>query len=701
MAACSHQEIQQQFIPLDIGQIKPEGWLRDWAEDAANGITGHLDEYEPVFEYGWLGRDISARQSDGDGKVSSTGWLLEQCAYWLDGAVKLGYMLQDSALIAKTTSRLDGVVDGVLASENHTFIHWKPDSIVVAENGNFKKGGFNNWAHGLMGRCLVSYYQATHDERILKALEKVYSSGYYLKSPEDDIYGENAGLTQGLVRGATNLDAMSETYMLTGNKAILKAMKNYAAQPNQIYEEQRLLSKKERWDTKWVDTDIHGVSFNEIARVPALLSLWTGNKKELEATVHLIEWGDKYNLLPYGVISAEEYISGIGPYRFTETCDIPAAMWTKTWLLRITGESSWADQIERAFLNAGPVPVSRDFKTMSYYQSPNRINEDTPPAPPVPGGGSRIVYTPTGNKTLCCVGSSNWIIPNYVQNMWMRTKDGGLAFLLYGPCSVQADGISLNCATDFPFGEGISISVSAGKPVRKALSFRIPDWVKGSPVKPGMTGEGPGMTGEGPGMTGEGPSWPATTGHPKPGMTVSVNGEPVKAEEKDGFMRVCRKWEDGDVISINLPMEPAISEWEDNCYPQTDYFLKPHWGRINEAALDTLAGRKYDCITYGPLLYALPLYDLDENTVVPGQKSDFVLKVEDASQIEVERRAEMPERWGWRIEDAPVVLRVPAGIPGQAGDDGAVMPDTIGHPDTITLVPYNCTKFRVSMFKKP
>ena len=227
----------------------------------------------------------------------------------------------------------------------------------------------------------------------------------------------------------------------------------------------------------------------------------------------------------------------------------------------------------------------------------------------------------------------------------MHTKDGGLAYTLYGPCSVEADGISLNCATDFPFGEDIKITVGTGKPVRKALSFRIPDWCDG--------------------------------------VKISVNGEPVTAKEKDGFLRVCRKWEDGDIISLSLPMKPAISEWEDNCYPQTAYFLKPHWGRINEAALDTLAGRKYDCITYGPLLYALPLYDIDENTIVPGQKSDYMLHVTDASQIEVQRRAEMPERWGWRIDDAPIVLYVPA------------------EADTITLVPYNCTKFRISMFRKP
>ena len=233
----SEAKLPVRFVPLEVGQIKPEGWLHDWAEDAANGITGHLDEYEQVFELGWLGRDFAARQSDGDGKISSTGWLLEQCAYWLDGALKLGYQLGDTAIIRKTTQRLDGVVDGVLGSPNNTFIWWKTDDIVKEENGSESKGAFNNWAHGLMGRCLISYWQATHDERILKALEKVYSSGYYLKPPQDDIYGPEAGLTQGMVRGAVNLDAMSETYLLTGNKAILQTMLDYASGTTQKDEE--------------------------------------------------------------------------------------------------------------------------------------------------------------------------------------------------------------------------------------------------------------------------------------------------------------------------------------------------------------------------------------------------------------------------------------------------------------------------------
>jgi hypothetical protein len=58
------------------------------------------------------------------------------------------------------------LVDGVLKGAG-TFIWWKNDSIVL--------DGFNNWGHGIMGRALVSYYQATHQPRILEALNKVYS----------------------------------------------------------------------------------------------------------------------------------------------------------------------------------------------------------------------------------------------------------------------------------------------------------------------------------------------------------------------------------------------------------------------------------------------------------------------------------------------------------------------------------------------
>src|SRR5512132_4245982 len=48
------------LLPLPPGAVEPSGWLRDWAEAAREGITGHLDEWHPTFADGWKGIPIKA-----------------------------------------------------------------------------------------------------------------------------------------------------------------------------------------------------------------------------------------------------------------------------------------------------------------------------------------------------------------------------------------------------------------------------------------------------------------------------------------------------------------------------------------------------------------------------------------------------------------------------------------------------------------
>jgi uncharacterized protein len=92
-------------------------------------------------------------------------------------------------------------------------------------------------------------------------------------------------------------------------------------------------------------------------------------------------------MLPYGVASGEEFASGIGAFRKTETCDVTAMLLSASWLYRIQGDGDWGDRMERAFFNAGAAPIARDFQTMCYYQSPNRLRADSLPAdqPNCPG----------------------------------------------------------------------------------------------------------------------------------------------------------------------------------------------------------------------------------------------------------------------------------------------------------------------------
>ena len=133
---------------------------------------------------------------------------------------------------------------------------------------------------------------------------------------------------------------------------------------------------------QWLDGQIsegHGVITYENIRLPALVYPWTGEQRLLQASLNVFAWIGQRHMLPYRLPSAEEYLSGVGAFRKTETCNVAAQMWSNVWMYRILGAGSYGDQVERVFFNAGPAPIARDFQTMCYYQSPNRLRSDSLP----------------------------------------------------------------------------------------------------------------------------------------------------------------------------------------------------------------------------------------------------------------------------------------------------------------------------------
>ena len=627
--------VPEAFTPFGPGAVRPEGWLRDWAVAAAEGITGHLDERSPVYGMGWKAVDFKGLNVGPEG----TGWPLEQCSYWLDGLVRLAYILDDPELKAKVRARLDPVVDGALTG-SRSFIHWRPMSQLDRR--------FDNWAHSHMGRALVAYYQATGDPRILDALVRVYET-YPLPHPDAHFMD---------VCGSVNLDPMLETYRLSGNAAVLQHALAYAADPE--------------FD-KLVDAYLgdqrptgHTVIFYENIRVPALVYPFTGEERYLRATRHELAKAEREYLLPIGLVSGEEHLAGRGSTRNVETCNVAAGAWTLNWLLRITGERAYADQLEQVFFNAGPAPVARDWQTMSYYQSPNRLEMGRIAEPPsAPGGWGSYQFQAIGHHILCCVGNVNRVIPNYIMHMWMQSADGGLAALLYGPSTLTTEvagiPVRLTCETKYPFEETLSISVDPARLARFPLHLRIPAWCN------------------------------------QPSLRVNGGDVPVEVNEH-GFVVLERSWRKGDRIELRLPMHPSVIEGRENDYPDDlPYFSK-------NRPLATVRGihNPWAGVLYGPLLFALPVRDVTADQPAPGVDWNYALDVapEDAeAKIEV-LRSPMREPWNWPLE-GPLVLRVPARqfdwdptnlqpLPAQ--------PVQGGEPCRIDLVPYGTTKFRISMF---
>jgi uncharacterized protein len=629
-------KIKPVFVPLPPGAVSPKGWLRDWALDAANGITGHLDEYSATFGEAWKGHPFSARGARPDG----TGWPLEQSSYWLDGAVRLAYILDDKALIQKVSKRLDMVVSGVLDG-GETFIYWRPKSALSTGRSDF-----NSLAHSHMGRALVAYYQATGDARILKALVKVYR--------DFPLPGFKNGFDD--VSGAVNIDPMVETYLMSGDRAVLDRAVEYAG-------------RKTYTDVaaRWLRSDLpysHGAIFYENIRVPALLYPWTGNKDDLTATLKAIAWLDQHHTLPMGLSSSEEYHAGIGATRNVETCNVAASMWTYLWMLRITGDASYSDRIEKVFFNAGPAPAGRDFKTMCYYQSPNRYSTALPEEEPQNPGAQSYRFTNIGHSVLCCVGNLNRVIPNYVMHMWMATMDRGIAATLYGPSEVRARvaggvPVQIHATTTYPFEETVTLTITPEKEVAFPLYLRIPAWC----------------------------------GNPE----IRVNGKTVHpVARQESFVKIERSWRADDRVTLRFPMRVVVVKGRETSYPQIPYFAK---GRT--LAKVTGIDSPYSSVYLGPLLFAVPIPDDGPNQEVPGSHFNYALDVrpdQAARKIQVIRHP-MPVRWTWSL-DAPVQLSVKVKeFPWQPTEHQPLPKDvvTAGKSAKILLVPYGCTKFRVSM----
>lgn len=623
--------VKPAFTPLAPGAVEPSGWLRDWAMAARNGITGHLDEWEPIFGDGWKGIPIKGHPAPPNG----VEWCTEQCSYWLDGLVRLAYALHDDMLIQKAKARLSLVVDGTNA---------RGDSLVYWQRG--KPYGINSWGHSHMGRALVAWYQATGDKRILDALVKAYA-GY--PAPLNDL------------GGLCNIDAALETYAFSGDRRVLDPILTAMRSP----------AKSEFQNTvrQWCEgqfVPVHAVYTNEFIRLPALVYPWTNEPRYLHASLGAFAWLEREHMLPYGVASGEEFLSGIGALRKTETCDVAASIWSTLWMYRILGERGYGDAIERAFFNAGPAPIARDFQTMCYYQSPNRLRSDSLPCvqPHSPG--------PSGNRfhrlsaPLCCVGAVNRTVPSYITYLWMATADRGLAAALYGPCTVSAVAgpgvpVKLTCTTAYPFEETIRVSVEPQSKASFPLYFRIPACcAKGS---------------------------------------AAINRTPLDVTaDKNGFLRISREWSSGDQIELRFPMPVRVERSYETEFPSAF----PKYFSFEPAAVFIKRRLPYASVTLGPLLFALAIADQDPDTPAPGAQWQYALDMlaeKHGADITVER-SPMPATWNWPL-DAPLKLSVPAQAIDWKPTDAQALPDApvAGKgPQTIRLVPYGCTKFRVSMF---
>jgi len=563
------------------------------------------------------------------------GWPYEGGGYWFDGLVRLGYALHDDDLIRQARERLDVVVRHMHA--NSVLFLWWLDRTQPDQAASAEcSAAWPVWACGLLGRALSGAYAASADKGILQALEMAYA-------------GDPNRLRLGW--GMSNPWPAFDTYTWTGDRGIAAALDALFAEDGG-----GLKPGGDSWnryrrmpaEAPGAEANDHVVHFLESTTPWALGTLWTGERRFLDTTLAWHEHLARIAMQPHGAPVADEFYGPTGAYRGTETCDVAAYLWSQTALLGLSGLGRLADRAERVFFNAGPATVSRDFRTHVYFQTPNRLVDKCPPHPHGPkadGNSYRATHYP-----LCCTAAVNRILPTYVTHLWMATPDCGLAATLYGPCKVSAlvadrVPVELLCRTDYPFADAIDIAVNLAHEATFPLWFRIPGWCAAPEIE--------------------------------------VNGHGVDpTPDARGFVRLARLWKRGDAIRLRFPMSVSVTGGRD----------------------ENAKGAPYASVSYGPLLLALPIGEAGgPNTPDPQAAWRYALDAQNGrpeAGVAVES-GPLPSSWDWPLA-APLRLRVDAVPCAWTPTPEQPLPAepvrATGAPERITLVPYGCTKFRVSMF---
>lgn len=565
--------------------------------------------------------------------------------------MEMGFALRDDALLKQAKRRLRAVADNV-NTNGILFLWWLNRS----DPENWKalyaaSEGFPIGKSGLLGTVLFKYYAATGDRSILAALEKAY--------------GSDSSILLRARHRVTNLFPAYHTYTRTGNPGIAAALD---AMFKEGCDASGALPKGCKYYTQVPGRDTivnaHGAMFLQHLSSWAVGYLWTGNTNYLNAVLGWDDWLNRVAMQPYGVPVSDEWYHPTGAFRGTETCDVAMYLEEQRDLLLVTGDAKRADRMERAFFNAAAAVLSRDCKTHVYFQSPNRFASGSPGFPDGPRGGGCDYKRK--HYPLCCTAALTRILPDYLSNMWLATRDNGLAAVCYGPCRVTAHvakglPVSISCETDYPFGETIQMTVQSAQPATFPIHFRIPGWC----TQP----------------------------------EIVINGAACCAETDYSFLCVKRQWKKGDIIRLRFPMMPKVEEGRD---ASLELAKSPTHKPVPVRIPDPNGpGKPFATVSCGPLLFALPIPDTaDANTPDPAARWKYALDTGNPG-VTVERGT-MPAKWDWPLA-APLALSVRAvPIAWEPAPQDPRLPEAAvdgrGPAERIRLIPYGCTKFRISMF---
>ena len=660
--------IQKPYLQLPLGSIQPEGWMLEQLYQMRKGLTGHLDEeYSRVVgqRNGWLG-------GDGD------GW--ERGPYWLDGLVPLAYLLDDPELKEKIKPWIEWTLNSQTTEGYFGPVPFETEP--EPEPGIQKSRRRDWWPKMVMMKVLQQYYSATQDQRVIELLLNYFR--YQLETlPETPLDNWSFWANR---RGGDNLMMVYWLYNLTGEKFLLDLATLIHQQTfpwttiflrDECYEGPEIshLYPYNVGNTYPYDTDqierlcvkqlqsFHCVNLAQGIKEPVIYSQQDQSPVYLDAVKKAFRDIREYHGQPQGMYGGDEPMHGNDPTQGIELCSVVELMYSLENMLQITGDIQFADHLEKIACNALPAQVKSDFSARQYFQCANQVmltrhrhnfyEED------YHGGTDLCFGLLTGYPCCTCNMHQGW--PKFIQNLFYATRDRGVAALLYAPCSAEvivADStpVKITEKTWFPFDENIEFTIECRDKVSFPFQLRIPGWCYQAEIR--------------------------------------VNGELVSNPSKGTITTVDREWINGDELILTLPMELSYSRWVENSVAiergPLVYALKirEEWTEKDD---DDRFGKYEEVRPLDPWNYGLlesSLQDLENSfeVVRNSTRHDQPWTLDHAPIKIITRGKIIPDWRPYREMAGPL----PHSLPLQHLQDQ--------EPVEITLIPYGCTKLRITEF---
>jgi uncharacterized protein len=445
------------------GDIIPNGWLNELINQEINGVTAHLDEIAPE-----IGRNpFIHNKIEGETGVISW-WDGESYGNWIDGVIRLSFIAKDSALLNKTETWVNQIIEKQQQDKEPYMGLYHQDGIQ-----RWKSALGELWPQSRVYLALLEYYRVTNDSTVLNAVKKAADLTIKQINPKShpDLQETNINLHLTMIT-----EPMVMLYSITGDKkyydyAYEISSKHFSRIDNMLAGEKYM----------------HGVQLSEFIRVPALLGQYkeNGSHQELiEKSLAGVDYINKYFVQAHGGIRSDEAVSYARPNRGTEYCTITEWFLSLTEVARIAERYDLLDAAEKVFFNAA-MGARLPSGNIQYQSFPNQlyVSEDAW----FHGKNKQISYGPN-HWPLCCNPNAGRLIPYYISRMWLKTPSDGLYAALYGPSTLRTtigqnnDSISIQQKTNYPFENKVTFLFETEKPISAPISFRIPQWCRTTPV---------------------------------------------------------------------------------------------------------------------------------------------------------------------------------------------------------------------------